>query len=60
MPSTVSAALGHRDDLGRPLVETLVEQLGDQDLFVLLDNCEHLLGAIAEFVRSGCWFSCLG
>ena len=50
VPSTVSAALGHRDDLGRPLVETLVEQLGDRDLLAVFDNCEHVLGAVAEFV----------
>ena len=50
VPLTVAAALGHHDDHGRPLVETLVEQLGDQDLLAVLDNCEHVLGAVAEFV----------
>jgi predicted ATPase/class 3 adenylate cyclase len=32
----------------RPLAELVVEQLGDKRLLIVLDNCEHLLGACAQ------------
>src|SRR3954471_20564808 len=50
VPSTMSAALGHHEDHGRPLLETLVEQLGDGHILAVIDNCEHLLGAVSDFV----------
>ena len=50
VPITVATALGHREDHGRPLLETLPEQLGDLDLLAVLDNCEQVLDATAEFV----------
>ena len=50
VPSAIATALGHHDDHGRPLFETLPEQLGDRDLLAVFDNCEHLLDGVAEFV----------
>ncbi len=50
VPQAVASGLGLREDHGRPWTETLPEQLGDRDLLVVLDNCEQVLDATAEFV----------
>lgn len=39
----VAAALGVQQRQGRTMEETLVEYLGDRDVLVVLDNCEHVL-----------------
>jgi non-specific serine/threonine protein kinase len=41
----VAAALGVREEAGRPIMETLREALGARTLLILLDNCEHLTDA---------------
>ena len=51
VPATVLAALGLRDATGSP-VEHLVEYLVEQQLLIVLDNCEHVLGASAELAHS--------
>jgi predicted ATPase len=33
---------------GRPALEALVEALAPQDVLIVLDNCEHLIGACAK------------
>lgn len=48
--STVARVLGAPDRPGRSTVDTLIESIGDRDLVVLLDNCEHLLDASASVV----------
>jgi predicted ATPase/DNA-binding CsgD family transcriptional regulator len=45
---TVAAVLGVREEPGRPVLETLVEAIGDRYLLVVLDNTEHVLGAAAK------------
>ena len=47
LASAIAAVLGVRDSGERPLVETLVDSLGDRQALVLLDNCEHLAAATA-------------
>ena len=44
----VASALGLRELPGKEPLAGLAEQLSDQGLLVLLDNCEHLVGACAE------------
>jgi predicted ATPase len=54
---TVADVLGVRQEPGRPMVGTLVEAVGGRSLLVLLDNCEHLLGAcakLADALLRGC------
>jgi predicted ATPase/DNA-binding CsgD family transcriptional regulator len=46
--ATVADVLGLRQDPGRPVLETLVEAVGGRHLLVVLDNCEHLIGASAK------------
>ena len=46
--AVVAAALGAREQPGMPLAETLARVLGGQQLLLVLDNCEHMIGAAAE------------
>lgn len=53
----VAAALGVDERPRRSPEDALVEELSGQDLLVVLDNCEHVLGAIAALVAqllAGC------
>ena len=45
---TAAAALGVREMPGRPMLDTLIDALGGRDLLIILDNAEHVLGAVAE------------
>ena len=45
---TVAAALGVREVPGRPMLDTLIDAVGDRDLLLILDNAEHVLDAVAE------------
>ena len=56
VPAAVADALGARDltsgergSAGAP-VTRIIERLGDRDVLVVLDNCEHVLDAVAELV----------
>ena len=44
----VAATLGVRERPGRPLSATLAEELRAKDLLLVLDNCEHLIEAVAS------------
>ena len=43
-----AAALGVREVPERPMLDTLIEAVGDRDLLLILDNAEHVLSAVAE------------
>ena len=44
----VCGALGIAAQPGRPALDTLLDALGPQDVLVVLDNCEHLVGGCAK------------
>ena len=46
---TVSSALGYREATGRPILDALIDYLRPKNLLLILDNCEHLITACAEF-----------
>jgi predicted ATPase len=52
----VADAAGVREEPGRPLIDTLIDKLGAWRGLVVLDNCEHVVGAcatlVAELLRS--------
>lgn len=48
--ATVASVLGVREELGRPMLETLVDAVHDRSLLVVLDNCEHVIDAAAKVV----------
>jgi predicted ATPase/class 3 adenylate cyclase/DNA-binding CsgD family transcriptional regulator len=45
---TVAAVLRVREEPGRPVLDTLADAVGDRSLLVVLDNAEHVLGAVAK------------
>jgi predicted ATPase len=48
--SAVAVGLGIDDQPGRSAEGALVEALSAKELLVVLDNCEHLVGAVAGLV----------
>lgn len=52
VPGAVATVFGLRKESNRPLLETLAAQLHDLDLVLVLDNCEHLLGATCDLVET--------
>ena len=48
VPQTVAGVLGMKEEPGRPLTQTLTDHLKSKLLLIMLDNCEHLLGACAR------------
>jgi predicted ATPase/class 3 adenylate cyclase len=54
---TVASVLGVQAEPGRPLTSTLAEAIGQRNLLVLLDNCEHVIDAcakLADTLLRGC------
>ncbi len=47
----ICAAARVRERAGEPLLDTLVAHLRHARTLLLLDNCEHVLGAVAKLVR---------
>nr|WP_271209256.1 protein kinase [Rhodococcus wratislaviensis]GLK33750.1 hypothetical protein GCM10017611_05930 [Rhodococcus wratislaviensis] len=45
---TIAGAVGLRDHSARPLREVLIEFLTPRELLLVLDNCEHIVNAVAE------------
>lgn len=48
VPQAVAQALSIHEEPGRPLLQTLTDTLRTTKLLLLIDNCEHLLGAVAQ------------
>jgi predicted ATPase/class 3 adenylate cyclase/DNA-binding CsgD family transcriptional regulator len=54
---TVAHVLGIRQEPGRAVLDTLVDAVGGRSLLVVLDNCEHVIGAcakLADALLRGC------
>lgn len=50
--SAVSGTMGLREEPGRSPLASLVEHLRGRKLLLILDNCEHLVGAAADLVSN--------
>ena len=48
VPAVVAAALGVREQPGVPVAEAVARVLARQQLLLVLDNCEHVIGAAAR------------
>jgi predicted ATPase/class 3 adenylate cyclase/tetratricopeptide (TPR) repeat protein len=48
IPTTIGKVLGIVEERNRPLVDTIFDYLRPKKLLLILDNCEHLITAIAE------------
>ncbi len=51
VPAVMASAVGVRSQPGRRLVDTLVDHFGATEAVLLLDNCEHLVDAVAGLAR---------
>jgi class 3 adenylate cyclase len=51
IPRTAANALGLREEPQRPVLDMLCDYLRDKHLLLILDNCEHLVEACAEFAH---------
>ncbi|MFC0112534.1 ATP-binding protein [Kibdelosporangium aridum] len=51
LPHAVAEAVGVTDRTTRPAEEAVCDFLANQHALLLLDNCEHLLGAVADLVQ---------
>jgi non-specific serine/threonine protein kinase len=49
---TVASALGLPEEASRPPREILSAALGERQALLILDNCEHLVGACAELIEA--------
>src|SRR5438105_14998725 len=52
LEQTIARSFGIRAGSDRPPMTALIEQLRDQELLLIADNCEHLLDACAEFLET--------
>ena len=52
VPATAARALGLPDQPGRSPVKSTLQFIGDRQMLVLLDNCEHLLDASADLTSA--------
>jgi predicted ATPase/class 3 adenylate cyclase len=48
--SAIALSLGLREEPRRSLLDTVTAAIGDRPALLLLDNCEHLIGAVANVV----------
>jgi predicted ATPase len=51
VPQAVAKAIGLREQEGRQVTEQLADYLHNKQLLIILDNCEHLVEACAQFVE---------
>jgi len=51
VPQAVASVLGVMEDAGRPVIEAVVKFVRERELLLILDNCEHLIGACAELAQ---------
>jgi len=49
---SVAATLELQPQSGRPLLETLIRAVADRTALLVLDNCEHVVGAAADLAES--------
>ena len=62
VPRTAAAALRVSEVPGRPVLDTLIDAIGDRELLLILDNAEHVLSAVAglaDAVIRSCPRACL-
>src|SRR5580704_9314444 len=48
VPAAICEALGIGEQPGRAVLDGLLDALAPQDVLIVLDNCEHLIGACAK------------
>jgi predicted ATPase/DNA-binding NarL/FixJ family response regulator len=49
---SIGAVFGLREEFGRPMLDTVAEQLRNVSTLIVVDNCEHLLGTVASVIET--------
>jgi predicted ATPase/DNA-binding CsgD family transcriptional regulator len=49
---SVARVFGLQEEFGKPLIDTLAEQLHDLDALLVIDNCEQVLDPAAQMIES--------
>jgi len=52
VPETAAQVLGVREEPGKSITQTLGSHLKERKLLLILDNCEHLMGACATLANT--------
>jgi len=52
VPNVAAQVLGVREEPGKPLTQTLCAHVKSRRLLLVLDNCEHVTGACADFANA--------
>lgn len=52
VPQAVASVLGVKEAPGRPMMDALRQFVADRQLLLILDNCEHVLGAAAGLAKT--------
>lgn len=47
-----ATALSVREEPGRPLLDSIITGLAGRDLLLIVDNCEHVLDAVADMLNA--------
>ena len=51
VPQTIASALNLQEKPGQPLMDAITKELSTRQLLLVLDNCEHLISACAQFAQ---------
>jgi predicted ATPase/class 3 adenylate cyclase len=51
VPNAAAAAVGVKEQVNRPVSDTLTDHLAARTTLIVLDNCEHLIDACAELAE---------
>ena len=51
VPQAVASVLGIKEEGGRGVIDALLKHVGDRQLLLILDNCEHVTHACAELAK---------
>jgi predicted ATPase/DNA-binding CsgD family transcriptional regulator len=52
VPGTLATALNLTSGPNQPIVDAIIHHLGPRQTLLLVDNCEHLVGAVAELTAT--------
>ena len=52
IPTTVASVFDIRESHDRPIIEILINVLREKTTLLILDNCEHLLDACAQLIKT--------
>ena len=52
VPQALASSLGLREMAGQPILQTMISHLRSRQCLVVLDNCEHLVGACANVANA--------